>query len=67
MKSDVELSLPRKKEIILNATMTKHEKNFQDHLIQPRTQKLFFCVAMFHINLFMISFLLDINLILITY
>ncbi|KAL9229450.1 hypothetical protein vseg_004914 [Gypsophila vaccaria] len=33
MKSDVELSLPRKKEIILYATMTEHQKNFQDHLI----------------------------------
>ncbi|KAK9678261.1 hypothetical protein RND81_11G199700 [Saponaria officinalis] len=33
MKSDVELSLPRKKEIILYASMTEHQKNFQDHLI----------------------------------
>ncbi|KAK9669974.1 hypothetical protein RND81_13G167500 [Saponaria officinalis] len=33
MKSDVELSLPRKKEILLYATMTEHQKNFQDHLI----------------------------------
>ncbi|XP_010680797.2 ATP-dependent DNA helicase DDM1 [Beta vulgaris subsp. vulgaris] len=33
MKSDVELMLPRKKEIILYATMTEHQKNFQDHLI----------------------------------
>ncbi|KAH9622511.1 hypothetical protein KSS87_005655 [Heliosperma pusillum] len=33
MKSDVELSLPHKKEIILYASMTEHQKNFQDHLI----------------------------------
>ncbi|XP_058180037.1 ATP-dependent DNA helicase DDM1-like isoform X2 [Rhododendron vialii] len=33
MKSDVEQSLPRKKEIILYATMTEHQKNFKDHLI----------------------------------
>ncbi|XP_058228632.1 ATP-dependent DNA helicase DDM1-like [Rhododendron vialii] len=33
MKSDVEQKLPRKKEIILYATMTEHQKNFKDHLI----------------------------------
>ncbi|GAB2232056.1 hypothetical protein Drorol1_Dr00011078 [Drosera rotundifolia] len=33
MKSDVELMLPRKKEIILYATMTDHQKNIQDHLV----------------------------------
>ncbi|XP_043711558.1 ATP-dependent DNA helicase DDM1-like isoform X2 [Telopea speciosissima] len=33
MKSDVEQMLPRKKEIILYANMTEHQKNFQDHLI----------------------------------
>ncbi|KAH9663205.1 helicase lymphoid-specific [Citrus sinensis] len=33
MKSDVEQMLPRKKEIILYATMTEHQRNFQDHLI----------------------------------
>ncbi|XP_021718457.1 ATP-dependent DNA helicase DDM1-like [Chenopodium quinoa] len=33
MKADVEQSLPGKKEIILYATMTEHQKNFQDHLI----------------------------------
>ncbi|PIN06882.1 DNA repair protein, SNF2 family [Handroanthus impetiginosus] len=33
MKADVEQMLPRKKEIILYATMTPHQKNFQDHLI----------------------------------
>ncbi|KAG5564161.1 hypothetical protein RHGRI_000375 [Rhododendron griersonianum] len=33
MKSDVEQTLPRKKEIILYATMTEHQKNFKDHLI----------------------------------
>ncbi|XP_074275283.1 ATP-dependent DNA helicase DDM1-like [Silene latifolia] len=33
MKSDVELSLPRKKEIILYASMTEHQKNYQEHLI----------------------------------
>ncbi|XP_043814167.1 ATP-dependent DNA helicase DDM1 isoform X2 [Manihot esculenta] len=33
MKADVEWMLPRKKEIILYATLTEHQKNFQDHLI----------------------------------
>lgn len=33
LKSDVEYMLPQKKEIILYATMTEHQKNFQDHLI----------------------------------
>ncbi|KAM0011176.1 putative DNA helicase chromatin remodeling SNF2 family [Helianthus debilis subsp. tardiflorus] len=33
MKEDVELSLPRKKEIILYAHLTEHQKNFQDHLV----------------------------------
>ncbi|KAJ0097571.1 hypothetical protein Patl1_28915 [Pistacia atlantica] len=33
MKSDVEQLLPRKKEIILYATMTEHQRNFQDHLV----------------------------------
>lgn len=33
MKSDVEKMLPRKKEIIIYATMTEHQRNFQDHLI----------------------------------
>ncbi|XP_042520944.1 ATP-dependent DNA helicase DDM1-like isoform X1 [Macadamia integrifolia] len=33
LKSDVEQMLPRKKEIILYANMTEHQKNFQDHLI----------------------------------
>ncbi|CAA0822877.1 ATP-dependent DNA helicase DDM1 [Striga hermonthica] len=33
MKSDVEQMLPKKKEIILYATMTEHQKNFQEHLI----------------------------------
>ncbi|KAK6924343.1 SNF2, N-terminal [Dillenia turbinata] len=33
MKSDVEQMLPRKKEIILYATMTEHQRNFQNHLI----------------------------------
>ncbi|CAI0420017.1 unnamed protein product [Linum tenue] len=33
LKADVEQLLPRKKEIILYATMTEHQKNFQDHLI----------------------------------
>ena len=33
MKTDVEQMLPRKKEIILYATMTDHQKNFQDHLV----------------------------------
>ncbi|GER38374.1 chromatin remodeling 1 [Striga asiatica] len=33
MKSDVEQMLPQKKEIILYATMTEHQKSFQEHLI----------------------------------
>lgn len=33
LKADVEQMLPRKKEIILYATLTEHQKNFQDHLI----------------------------------
>ncbi|PNX85529.1 ATP-dependent DNA helicase ddm1-like protein, partial [Trifolium pratense] len=30
MKSDVELMLPRKKEIIIYANMTEHQKSLQD-------------------------------------
>ncbi|CAM8918804.1 unnamed protein product [Rhodiola kirilowii] len=33
MKSDVEHMLPRKKEIILYANMTDHQRSFQDHLV----------------------------------
>lgn len=33
MKADVEIMLPRKKEIILYATMTDHQRNFQEHLV----------------------------------
>ncbi|KAE8685986.1 ATP-dependent DNA helicase DDM1 [Hibiscus syriacus] len=33
MKADVEHMLPRKKEIILYATLTKYQRNFQDHLL----------------------------------
>ncbi|XP_059293224.1 ATP-dependent DNA helicase DDM1-like [Lycium ferocissimum] len=33
MKVDVEQNLPRKKEIILYATMTEYQKKFQEHLI----------------------------------
>ncbi|KAJ6800143.1 ATP-dependent DNA helicase DDM1 isoform X1 [Iris pallida] len=33
MKEDVEQNLPRKKEIILYANMTQHQKNFQEHLV----------------------------------
>ncbi|GKU94544.1 hypothetical protein SLEP1_g8023 [Rubroshorea leprosula] len=33
MKADVEQMLPRKKEIILYATLTEHQRNFQDHLV----------------------------------
>ncbi|KAG6600610.1 ATP-dependent DNA helicase DDM1, partial [Cucurbita argyrosperma subsp. sororia] len=32
-KSDVELMLPRKKEITIYANMTEYQKNFQEHLI----------------------------------
>ncbi|XP_065873619.1 ATP-dependent DNA helicase DDM1 isoform X2 [Euphorbia lathyris] len=33
LKADVEQMLPRKKEIILYATLTEYQKNFQDHLV----------------------------------
>ncbi|XWS29305.1 hypothetical protein CRYUN_Cryun24cG0017600 [Craigia yunnanensis] len=33
MKADVEQMLPRKKEIILYASLTEHQRNFQDHLL----------------------------------
>ncbi|KAL5715234.1 ATP-dependent DNA helicase ddm1 [Ranunculus cassubicifolius] len=33
LKSEVEKSLPRKKEIIIYANMTQHQKKFQDHLV----------------------------------
>ncbi|KAI5420859.1 ATP-dependent DNA helicase ddm1 [Lathyrus oleraceus] len=39
MKSDVELSLPRKKEIIIYANMTEHQKNLQDHLVNKIFEK----------------------------
>lgn len=39
LKSDVELSLPRKKEIILYATMTEHQKSFQEHLVNKTLAK----------------------------
>jgi len=34
MKEDVEQMLPRKKEIIIYANMTEHQKQIQDHLVQ---------------------------------
>ncbi|XP_015576220.1 ATP-dependent DNA helicase DDM1 [Ricinus communis] len=39
LKADVEQMLPRKKEIILYATLTEHQKNFQDHLINKTLEK----------------------------
>lgn len=33
LKADVEQNLPRKKEIIIYATLTDYQKNLQDHLI----------------------------------
>ncbi|XP_050226805.1 ATP-dependent DNA helicase DDM1 [Mercurialis annua] len=39
LKADVELMLPRKKEIILYATLTEHQKNFQDHLINKTLEQ----------------------------
>ena len=41
MKSDVELTLPRKKEIIIYANMTEHQKNLQDHLINKTLENYF--------------------------
>lgn len=38
LKSDVEHMLPRKKEIILYATMTEHQKKFQDHLVNKKLE-----------------------------
>ncbi|GJU12758.1 ATP-dependent DNA helicase DDM1 [Tanacetum coccineum] len=40
MKEDVEHMLPRKKQIILYATLTDHQKNFHDHLVN-RTLELY--------------------------
>jgi SNF2 family DNA or RNA helicase len=34
MKEDVEQMLPRKKEIIIYANMTEHQKRIQDHLVK---------------------------------
>lgn len=39
MKADVELMLPRKKEIIVYANMTEHQKSLQDHLINETMGK----------------------------
>ncbi|XP_019444762.1 PREDICTED: ATP-dependent DNA helicase DDM1-like [Lupinus angustifolius] len=39
MKTDVELMLPGKKEIIIYATMTEHQKKLQDHLINKTMGK----------------------------
>lgn len=33
LKSDVEQKLPRKKEIIVYASMTEHQKSIQEHLV----------------------------------
>ncbi|MED6155675.1 ATP-dependent DNA helicase ddm1 [Stylosanthes scabra] len=41
MKADVEISLPRKKEIIIYATMTEHQKNLQDHLVNKTLENHF--------------------------
>lgn len=39
MKSDVELMLPRKKEIIIYANMTEHQKSLQEHLVKKTFEK----------------------------
>lgn len=39
MKTDVELMLPRKKEIIIYANMTEHQKKLQDHLVNKTMEK----------------------------
>ncbi|CAH2043122.1 unnamed protein product, partial [Thlaspi arvense] len=57
MKCDVELLLPRKKEIIIYATMTDHQKKFQEHLVNRtleahlgenaiRDKYVAFCIAL---------------------
>ncbi|XP_010558220.1 PREDICTED: ATP-dependent DNA helicase DDM1 isoform X2 [Tarenaya hassleriana] len=39
MKSDVEQLLPQKKEIIIYATLSAHQKKFQDHLLNHTLEK----------------------------
>ncbi|KAL3832846.1 hypothetical protein ACJIZ3_007582 [Penstemon smallii] len=39
LKADVEQMLPRKKEIILYATQTEHQKNIQEHLINRTLER----------------------------
>ncbi|CAI5460068.1 unnamed protein product [Closterium sp. Yama58-4] len=34
IKADVEQSLPKKKEVVLYAQLTEHQREFQDHLVQ---------------------------------
>ncbi|KAL6222423.1 hypothetical protein ACLB2K_005815 [Fragaria x ananassa] len=50
MKIDVELMLPRKKEIILYATMTEHQKKFQEHLINKTLEKHLILEKGSHVN-----------------
>lgn len=39
MKEDVEQMLPRKKEIILYANMTEHQKKIQGHLVNKTIEE----------------------------
>lgn len=67
MKSDVELMLPQKKEIILYATMTEHQKNFQNHLVNKTLENhlteewegIIFCFKHDYLVIFLLSFEMD--------
>ena len=61
MKTDVEQMLPRKKEIILYATLTEHQKKFQDHLINKTLEGYLREKVDTGIRLFSIDFSLTIN------
>jgi ATP-dependent DNA helicase len=61
LKNDVEQMLPRKKEIILYATLTEHQKKFQDHLINKTLEGYLREKMDTGIRLFSIDFLLILN------
>lgn len=61
LKTDVEQMLPRKKEIILYATLTEHQKKFQDHLINKTLEGYLREKMDTGIRLFSIDFLLILN------
>ena len=61
LKNDVEQMLPRKKEIILYATLTEHQKKFQDHLINKTLEGYLREKMDTGIRLFSIDFFIDIK------